>query len=61
MFGTVFAFIIGTAIGYICRSILRAGEVDEAWYDGAMTGIRVVEWCERNKEKVERARRAEST
>lgn len=49
----VIAFVIGTAVGYVCRSFLRAGEVDEAWYDGAMTGIRVAEWCERNKEEGE--------
>lgn len=51
--GIAVAFVIGTAIGYICRSFLMAGEVDEAWYDGAMTGIRVAEWCERNKEEGE--------
>lgn len=51
--GIAIAFIVGTAIGYVCRSLLRAGEVEEAWYEGAMTVIRVAEWCERNKKEGE--------
>ena len=35
----VIAFVIGTAVGYICRSFLRSGEVSWAYYEGVMDGI----------------------
>lgn len=47
--GIAAAFIVGTAIGYIFRSLLRAGEVDEAWYDGARVGFDLGSKYERMK------------
>ena len=52
MIGTVIAFIVGTAIGYIFRSFIRSGEVSWAYYEGVMDGIELESWASR-KEEVE--------
>ena len=40
----VIGIVIGTAIGYVCRSLLRSGEVSWAYYEGVMDGIELESW-----------------
>lgn len=49
----VIAFVIGTAIGYTCRSFLRSGEVSWAYYEGVMDGIELESWRKLRKEEGE--------
>lgn len=49
----VIAFVIGTAIGYVCRSFLRSGEVSWAYYEGVMDGIKMESWSTSRKEEGE--------
>lgn len=46
----VIAFVIGTAVGYVCRSFLRSGEVSRAYYEGVMDGIKMESWHKSRKE-----------
>ena len=45
----VIAFVIGTAVGYVCRSFLRSGEVSWAYYEGVMDGIELESWSTSRK------------
>ena len=49
----VIAFVIGTAVGYVCRSFLRSGEVSWAYYEGVMDGIELESWSKSRKEEGE--------
>lgn len=46
----VIAFVIGTAVGYVCRSFIRSGEVSRAYYEGVMDGIKMESWHKSRKE-----------
>lgn len=46
----VIAFVIGTAVGYVCRSFLRSGEASLAYYEGVIDGIKMESWYESRKE-----------
>lgn len=48
--GIAVALIVGTAIGYVCRSFLRSGEVSWAYYEGVMDGIKMESWHKSRKE-----------
>lgn len=49
----VIAFVIGAAVGYVCRSLLRSGEVSWAYYKGVMEGIELESWLKPRKEEGE--------
>lgn len=48
--GIAAALIVGAAIGYVCRSLLRSGEVSRAYYKGVMDGIKMESWHKSRKE-----------
>lgn len=41
---------VGTAVGYVCRSLLRSGEVSWAYYKGVMEGIELESWLKSKEE-----------
>lgn len=49
----VIGTVIGTAVGYVCRSFLRSGEVSWAYYEGVMDGIELEIWSKTRKEEGE--------
>lgn len=46
----VIGIVIGTAVGYVCRSLLRSGEARWAYYEGVMDGIKMESWLKSKEE-----------